>query len=123
MIMSTYTINPPIILIIIDPNCIKWVWYNVNGNEIPLTSKTPVKNLHISSNVVGLFPWSLLNVKKSSLRLSIDSAIMFGNGAIKNITITHNGFQLLYNAHDNSINKNPDARNAERNIILFNGFI
>lgn len=49
--------------------------------------------------------------------------MILGKGAIKKIKITHNGLQLLYNAQDNKINKNPDARNADRNMILFNGFI
>lgn len=79
--------------------------------------------LAASSIGVGLLPWSLLNVKKSSRLLSMDDAMMLGSGATKKITMTHSGFQLLYNAHESKINKNPDARNAERKMILFKGFM
>lgn len=121
--MAPYTINPPTILINMDPNSTNLVWYNVNGNEIPLTIKMPVKNLADSASVLGSLPWLLLNVKKSSLLLSIDDATILGKGATKNMRITHSGFQLLYRAHDNKINKNPDAKNADKKMILFNGFM
>lgn len=53
----------------------------------------------------------------------MEDAMMLGKGATKKMPITHNGLQLLYNAHDNKINRKPDARNADKNMILFNGFI
>lgn len=49
--------------------------------------------------------------------------IIFGKGAIKKMKITHKSFQLLNNAHDKRIKRNPDARNADKKIILFSGFI
>lgn len=67
----------------------------VMGNEIPLTIKSPVMNFAISSNDVGVFPWSLLNVKKSSLLLSTDDRMMLGNGATTKMTMTQRGSQLL----------------------------
>ncbi|KAI3404859.2 hypothetical protein KGF56_002376 [Candida oxycetoniae] len=38
-------------------------------------------------------------------------------------TARENGSLLLNSAHDSNINRNPDAKKADRNIILFNGFI
>lgn len=91
------------------------------GKATPLTINSPVTYLQASSNVEGLL--SLLNVKKLSLWYSTDSPIIFGKGAIKKMNITHNGFQLSHRAHESNINKNPVARKADKNMILFNGFI
>lgn len=94
---------------------------------MPLMIKTPVVNL--ANSCKGLAFPSLevpqsLNVRKLlSLEFSIAFANMFGNGADKKMAITQSGLQLLYNAHDSNINRKPDARNADRNMILFNGFI
>lgn len=93
--MSRYTIKPPKILITIEPKPTKFVWYNVMGKEIPLTIKRPVKNFATSSTGVGVFPWSLLKVKKSSLWLAMEDRSIFGNGAIRKITMTQRGCQLL----------------------------
>lgn len=53
----------------------------------------------------------------------MDDAIKLGKGAIKYMKMIHNVVQLLNNAPESSINKNPVAKNAERKIILFKGFI
>lgn len=99
------------------------VWYMVKGKAMPLTSKNPVMILASSCNGVGVFPLSLLKVRKSSRLFSIEDRIMFGKGATKKMAMTHRGFQLLYSAHERRIRRKPKAKNAERKMILFKGFM
>lgn len=90
---------------------------------MPLTSKKPVISLASSCNGEGVLPLSLLNVKKSSLLFSMEDRMMLGNGATRKMAMTQSGFQLLYRAHERRIRRKPKAKNAERKMILFKGFM
>lgn len=92
-------------------------WYNANGRHVPLTTSKPVRKWQNCTTGLSISPSSSKSPKKlESYEEVAHLAIEFGKGAIRNMTTTKIGSQLLNRAQLKTILRNPTAIKTLRNI-------